>query len=71
MLLWLFIGVLAGSLLSRALRIPGAVTWTLLGGLIVGLLEAGHPEGAALAGLAGLLGLGSGLIVQSLRRDET
>ena len=70
MLLWVFIGVLTAALLARALRVPGAVTWTLLTAVIVWLLVDGAFEAAALAGVAGLLGLGSGLIVSSLRRGE-
>ena len=68
-MIWLFIAVFAGSLVLRALRVPGAITWTALALAMVVLLVASGPEYAAIVGVAGLLGLGSGVIVRSLGRS--
>ena len=66
-MIWLALGVFAGALLLRAARVPGSVTWTALAVAMVVLLVASGPEYAAIVGVAGLLGLGGGLIVRSLR----
>lgn len=69
-MIWLFIAVLAGALVLRALRVPGSITWTALAIALPVLLVASGPDYAAVVGVAGLLGLGSGLIVESLRASD-
>ena len=69
-MIWLFIGVLTGTLVLRALRVPGSVTWTALALAILVLVVVSGPDAAAVVGVAGLLGLGSGLIVSSFRRGD-
>ena len=71
MIVWLPVAVLAASLAARALHVPGSITWSvLLAGLIVLIFVA--PLGvAALAGIAGLIGLGGGLIVRSVAEGFT
>lgn len=69
-MIWLFVAVLTGALVLRALRVPGAVTWTALAMALPVLLVVSGPDYAAVVGVAGLLGLGSGLIVESLRASD-
>ena len=69
-MIWVFIGVFAGSLLLRAVRVPGSVTWTALALAMVVLVVTSGPDYAVVVGVAGLLGLGSGVIVRSLRGDS-
>lgn len=67
MIVWVPLAVLAASLAARALHVPGSLTWSVLLVLLLVLIFASELPVAALAGLAGIIGLGGGIIVRSLK----
>ena len=70
MIVWLPLVVLAASLAARAFHVPGSVTWTVLFCLLLLLLVFEPLPVAALAGIAGLIGLGGGVVIRSLRQER-
>jgi hypothetical protein len=68
MTVWVPLAVLAASIASRVLGVPGSITWPVLLVLLVVLIVAASLPVAALAGIAGLIGLGADIIVRSVAR---
>jgi hypothetical protein len=66
-IVWVPIAVLAAAILARAFHVPGSVTWSVLFVLLIVLILAAPLPVAALAGLAGSIGLSADIFLRSLR----
>ena len=67
MIVWVPIAVLAASIVARALHVPGSDTWSVLFVLLIVLIFTVPLPVAALAGLAGSIGLSADIFLRSLR----